>query len=150
MFIHGNKFSLYGNFFSILKIAQTYLSSFDLVYDFQTFYLKEFDASLNGLNSFRFLYLRLTYLNLSFNNFDSFFDDSIEIETFHLNYPYLIVLDLTKSLSSQLSKRTFYFNKNPEFGHFSQNFIENFPKFWQICFSINCKENKNINVECEI
>ena len=102
MFFHGNKFSLYGNFFSILKIAQTYLSSFDLVYDFQTFYLKEFDASLNGLNSFRFLYLRVTYLNLSFNNFDSFFDDSIEIETFHLNYPYLIVLDLTKSLSSQL------------------------------------------------
>ena len=126
---HGNKFSLYGNFFSILKIAQTYLSSFDLVYDFQTFYLKEFDASLNGLNSFRFLYLRLTYLNLSFNNFDSFFDDSIEIDTFHLNYPYLIVLDLTKSLSSQLSKRTFYFNKNQNSAIFLKISLKTFRNF---------------------
>jgi Leucine-rich repeat (LRR) protein len=133
-----------------LKIAQTYLYSFDLVNDFQTFYLKEFDASLNGLNSFRFLNLRVTNLNLSFNNFDSFFDDSIKIETFRLNYPYLVTFDLTKSLSSRLSKRTFYFNKNLESAYFSQNYIKNFPKFCQICFSINCKEIKNINFECKL
>ncbi len=151
MFFHGNKFSLDGKFFKILKISQTYLLSLDLIHNFQTFYLKEFDASSNELNSFNFFSLHVTHLNLSFNSFVSFFkDDSIEIEHFRLNYPYLAVLDLTKSLSSQFSKRTFYFNKNLESAYFSQNYIENFPKFCQVCFNINCKDIKDINFDCKL
>ncbi len=112
-------------------------------------FIKEFDASSTGLNSFMYSNSNVNRLNLSFNNFVILFENFFYINTL-LNYPYLTILDLTKSLSSQLSNRVFFFNKFLEEAYLSQNFLEFFPTFCQFCFSIYCKENKEINFKCKL
>ena len=66
------------------------------------------------------------------------------------NFPNLKYLDITKCMTKSISNKLFYFNKILEIGFFSGNNLTLFPKFCQFCYSLDCEEISNINLECKL
>ncbi len=90
------------------------------------------DLSFNNLNTFDLNNLdTLVYLDLSFNNFISILDNQIEIKGFMNFYTNLKSINLSFSLRSMFSNRVFHFNKMLENAYLSGNNLNLFPKFCQ-------------------
>ena len=93
-----------------LILSNTSLEVFDNdVYTFLN--LKYLDVSSNKIKSIENLCDKISFLNLSYNSFEYFLNEDLELKDFLLNKLNLKVIDLTKSLSTLISDKIFMLNK---------------------------------------
>lgn len=125
------------NTLEVLKISNTSLTEFGSDFPF----LKYFDVSKNRIKRFdRHLPISTLYLNLSYNNLEYILSDDLDFKIFMDKFVLLNSIDLSKSFSkSSISNKELFFNKYLEYGYFSGNKMNLFPKFCQVC--LKCRED---------
>jgi Leucine-rich repeat (LRR) protein len=94
------------------------------------------DLSCNHLKEFLTLPASseypLFYLNLSYNNLESFLGKEMKFDGFVNDFADLKTIDFSKSFAKTISNKEFSFNLFLEVAYFSENEMKSFPKFCQI------------------